>query len=148
MVAGYVNDVLAATPRQPSLILFSLGKHTYLKAIDMTKIGYPVPELPVGDLERARSYYCDRLGFEKAWALPEIAAVSRKGQATIFFRLSSLPIVPQSHWIYAEDLDGTFEEMQAAGATIVDPLSVKPWGMRQFTVRDPDGHQFHIHHDT
>ncbi|MBV9007680.1 MAG: VOC family protein [Verrucomicrobia bacterium] len=113
----------------------------------MTKIGHLVRELPVSDLEIARSYYCDKLGFNKAWALPEIAAVSRNGDAAIFFRLSSLPITPQSHWIYAEDLDGTFAEMQMAGAMIVEPLSVKPWGMRQFTVRDPDGHQFHVHHD-
>jgi catechol 2,3-dioxygenase-like lactoylglutathione lyase family enzyme len=112
----------------------------------MTMIGQPVPELPVADLERARNYYCASLGFEKRWALPEIAAVAREGLA-IFFRLSFLPITPQNHWIYAADLDTTFKEMQAAGAVIVDPISEKPWGLRQFTVRDPDGHQFYIHHD-
>ena len=113
---------------------------------NVTTIGQPVPELPVGDLERARNYYCDSLGFEKRWAFPEIAAVSRGG-VTIFFRLSSVSITPQNHWIYAENVDATFEEMRAAGAMIVDPISEKPWGMRQFTVRDPDGHQFYVHRD-
>jgi hypothetical protein len=52
-------------------------------------IGQPVPELPVSDLERARNYYCASLGFEKRWALPEIAAVAREG-AAIFFRLTDI----------------------------------------------------------
>ncbi len=112
----------------------------------MTKIGQPVPELPVSDLERARDYYCDSLGFERGWSFPEIVAVTR-GEVAIFFRLSPTLVTPQYHWIYAEDLDATFEEMQAAGAMIVDLISVKPWGLRQFTVRDPDGHQFYIHHE-
>lgn len=112
----------------------------------MTTIGQPVPELPVIDLEKARAYYCDCLGFERRWAFPEIAAVAR-GEVAIFFRLSPTPVTPQSHWIYAEDIDATFEEMRAAGAMIVEPVSEKPWRLRQFTVKDPDGHLFHVHCD-
>jgi hypothetical protein len=96
----------------------------------MTTIGQPVPELPVGDLNRARDYYCDKLGFKKEWALPEIAAVAR-GKIAIFFRLSTNSITPQSHWILADDVDATFAEMQANSAVIVDPISNKPWGLRQ-----------------
>jgi predicted enzyme related to lactoylglutathione lyase len=112
----------------------------------MTTIGQPVPELPVSDLDRARDYYCVKLGFKKEWALPEIAAVSR-GNIALFFRLSMKPIAPQNHWIFADDVDATFAEMRASGAVVVDPISNKPWGLRQFTIQDPDGHQFHVHHD-
>ena len=111
----------------------------------MTIISQPVPELPVKDLNRACDYYCDKLGFQRAWALPEIAAVARS-KAVIFFRLSPASITPQRHWIFADDVDATFE-MQARGVVIVDPISNKPWGLRQFTIQDPDGHQFFIHHD-
>jgi catechol 2,3-dioxygenase-like lactoylglutathione lyase family enzyme len=112
----------------------------------MTTIAQPVPELPVADLDKARAYYCDKLGFKNAWAHSEIAAVTRD-KATVFFRLSGQPIAPQRHWIFADDIDATFFEMQTSGALIVDQLSNKPWGLRQFTVQDPDGHQFYIHHD-
>ena len=30
---------------------------------------------------------------------------------------------------------------------MVDPLETKPWGLRQFTVKDPDGSLFHFHRD-
>lgn len=112
----------------------------------MTTVGQPVPELPVRDLNRARDYYCEKLGFKKEWALPEISAVSR-GKISIFFRLSPEPIPPQVHWIFADDVDATFAEMRTSEAIIADPISNKPWGLRQFTVQDPDGHQFHVHHD-
>jgi catechol 2,3-dioxygenase-like lactoylglutathione lyase family enzyme len=112
----------------------------------MTTIGQPVPELPVVDLNRATDYYCDKLGFKREWALPEIVAVAR-GKVVIFFRLSPPPIAPQCHWIFADDVDATFAEMRAGSAMIVDPISDKPWGLRQFTIQDPDGHKFYIHHD-
>lgn len=112
----------------------------------MTTIGQPVPELPVSDLERARDYYCGKLGFKREWELPEIAAASR-GKVAIFFRLSNPPITPQVHWMFAEDVDASYAEMQAGDARIVDPIANKPWGLRQFTIQDPDGHQFHVHHD-
>jgi catechol 2,3-dioxygenase-like lactoylglutathione lyase family enzyme len=112
----------------------------------MTTIGQPVPELPVSDLERARDYYCGKLGFKREWALPEIAAASR-GPVAIFFRLSKSPITPQTHWMFADDVDATYAEMQASGAVIADPIANKPWGLRQFTIQDPDGHRFHVHHD-
>jgi uncharacterized glyoxalase superfamily protein PhnB len=48
--------------------------------------------------------------------------------------------------VFAEDIDASYQELKAAGANIVDPLEMKPWGIRQFTVSDLDGHLFYIHH--
>jgi hypothetical protein len=33
-------------------------------------------------------------------------------------------------------------EFQDAGADIIDPVASRPYGMRDFVVRDPDGHRF------
>jgi uncharacterized glyoxalase superfamily protein PhnB len=111
-------------------------------------IGPPVPELPVEDVERAQRYYRDVLGFEIGWLEPgkEMGAVSR-GNAVIFFRRTTPPFAPAVHWVFAEDLDASYEELNAAGAKIVEPLEQKPWGMRQFRVEDPDGNRFYFHHD-
>ena len=111
----------------------------------MTYIGQPVPELPVNHLDRAARYYCERLGFTRQWAFPDIISISREDVA-IFFRLTDEAVIPQTHWIYSEDVDATFAEMEKSGADIVEPITDKPWGLRQFTIRDPDGHRFHIHH--
>ena len=41
-----------------------------------------------------------------------------------------------------EDPDELCAEYRQAGADIVDPVASRPSGMRDFVVRDPDGHRF------
>jgi uncharacterized glyoxalase superfamily protein PhnB len=112
-------------------------------------IGQPVPELPVADVERAQKHYRDSLGFEIRWLYPgkEIGAVSR-GNVAIFFRKRTPPFEPAIHWMFAAEIDAIYEELMSSGAQIVDPLEEKPWGLRQFTVKDVDGNLFHIHNDS
>ena len=114
----------------------------------LTSIGQLVPELPVADVERAQQYYRDTLGFEVAWLYEdkEIGAANR-GKVAIFFRKRKPPFEPAVHWVFAEDIDATYEELKALNANIVDPLEKKPWGLRQFTVQDLDGNVFYFHHD-
>jgi hypothetical protein len=48
----------------------------------------------------------------------------------------------QSAYVYVEDPDALCAEYRQAGADIVDPVLSRPNGMRDFVVRDPDGHRF------
>ena len=116
--------------------------------LELPTICQPVPELPVADVERAQQHYRDVLGFEIGWLQPgkEIGAVSR-GNVAIFFRKRQAPFEPAIHWIFANDIDATYEELRASGAKIVEPLEEKPWGLRQFTVDDLDGNRFYFHCD-
>ncbi len=108
----------------------------------------PVPELPVHDVRKAQAYYRDRLGFEIAWHNEggRIGAVAQ-GNCAIFLREVEGQITPCVHWVFAEDLDGTFAALEAQGAEIVGPPEDKPWGLRQFTVKDLHGHVYHFHRD-
>ena len=54
---------------------------------------------------------------------------------------------PVIHWVFAEDIDAFYQELKSLGANIVDPLEKKPWGLRQFTVKDLDSNLFYFHHD-
>jgi len=110
-----------------------------------TTLAPPVPELPVEDVERAQQHYRDALGFDISWLEDDIGAVSREPVA-IFFRRRSRPFEPAVHWIFAPDIDATYEELRSRGARIVEPLEKKPWGLRQFTVEDIDGNRFYFHH--
>ncbi|HEX3986552.1 MAG TPA: VOC family protein [Acidobacteriaceae bacterium] len=114
----------------------------------MSPIAPPVPELPVVDVERAQQYYRDVLGFAIAWLEPDkgMGAVVRP-PATIFLRRRTPPFEPAVHWIFAQDIDASYQDLQARGASIVEPLEKKPWGLRQFTIQDPDGNRFYFHHD-
>jgi uncharacterized glyoxalase superfamily protein PhnB len=99
-------------------------------------------------VERAQHHYRDALGFDIAWLHPggDIGAVSRD-DVPIFLRRRSRPFEPAVHWVYAAEIDATFEELQSLGARIVEPLERKPWGLRQFTVEDLDGNRFYFHAD-
>lgn len=112
----------------------------------MTVVGPPVPELPVADVVRAQEYYRDTLGFEIGWLDPGkgIGSASR-GPTVIFFRRRNPPFEPAVHWMYAEEIDATYQELKSSGANIVDLLEQKPWGLRQFTVEDLDGNIFYFH---
>jgi predicted enzyme related to lactoylglutathione lyase len=114
----------------------------------LSSFGPPTPELPVLDVERAQQHYRDVLGFEIGWLYPgkEIGAVSRD-RAVIFFRKKQPPFEPAIHWVFAEDIDALYQELKSLGANVVDPLETKPWGLRQFTVKDLDGNLFYFHHD-
>ena len=114
----------------------------------LTSIGQPVAELPVRDVERAQQHYRDALGFEIGWLYPgkEIGAVSR-GNVAIFFRKKTQPFEAAVHWVYADDIDATYDELKSSGANIGEPIENKPWGLRQFTVEDLVGNRFYFHHD-
>ncbi|MGE4161847.1 MAG: VOC family protein [Vicinamibacterales bacterium] len=116
--------------------------------VTRTAFSHPTPELPVESVERAQAHYRDALGFEIGWLYPggDIGAVSRDDVA-IFLRRRPMPFEPAVHWVFAEDIDATFEELNSRGARIVEPLEDKPWGLRQFTVEDIDGNRFYFHGD-
>ena len=111
-----------------------------------TNLAQPVPELPVADVEKAQKYYRDVLGFEIGWLYPDksIGAVSRDNIALFFSKSTGLP---NRHWIYAENIEATFDEMKARGEQIVEDLENKPWKPRQFSIKDPDGNKVTFHHE-
>jgi DNA-binding transcriptional MerR regulator len=47
--------------------------------------------------------------------------------------------------ITVDDVDAHYARSTGAGAQIVDPLSDKPWGVREYGARDPQGHLWCFH---
>jgi hypothetical protein len=87
-----------------------------------TKLGQPVPELRVADVEKAQIYYRDSLGFDIAWIDPDkiIGCVKRDDIAIFLSKCNNTS--PGSHWIFAVEVDATFKEMKARGARIVSAI--------------------------
>lgn len=106
------------------------------------------PELPVRDVRATQAWYRDRLGFEIAWYNEDgrIGAVAH-GDCALFFRQTEDAIPSHVTWIFADDIEAFHDHAKRAGAEITDPLGETSWGLRQFTIRDPDGHLIHVHHD-
>lgn len=43
-------------------------------------------------------------------------------------------------YVVVEDADAAYARAQAAGAVVVRPLQETPYGSREFSVKDPEGH--------
>jgi uncharacterized glyoxalase superfamily protein PhnB len=104
-----------------------------------------VPQLPVTDLAATQAWYRDVLGFEIAWAGSDFGAVWQD-RVEIFFARVARPAPGTCLCVRVEDADALCERYRGAGARIVSDIEDKPWGMREFTLQDPNGHWLRIGH--
>lgn len=105
-----------------------------------------MPRIPVTDMNRSIAYYQEALGFRLAWrhTAGHLACLAT-GDIELLLLVPWMgdgPPPPQSAYVYVEDPDQLCDEYRQAGADIVDPVASRPYGMRDFVVRDPDGHRF------
>ena len=50
--------------------------------------------------------------------------------------------------VLVDDVDSHYERARAGGATIIASLEDKPWGLRQYTAEDPEGHRWQFSQQT
>ena len=50
-------------------------------------------------------------------------------------------------YLVVDDVDAYWNEVRDLGVEVVAELTDKPWGMRQFGIRTPDGHRLMIGQD-
>lgn len=109
----------------------------------MVRLERIAPELPSGKLDNALAYYEKNLGFQVALRLPgnDYAIVERDHIAIhLFVDASSKPSAVGVH-IFTPDIDKLFSELQTSGAIIAQTIERKPWGNREFRVRDEFGNE-------
>lgn len=99
------------------------------------------PEIPVLDLQASLEHYQRKLGFETAMVLPDglYAIVERDGVALHLFAEESTKLRPVGVHIFTQGLDALHAELARRGASIAEGVVSRPWGARDFRVRDPSG---------
>ncbi|HEY5922089.1 MAG TPA: VOC family protein [Kofleriaceae bacterium] len=112
------------------------------------------PVVQVADVAAAIAYYRDTLGFEVDFVSGEppmharVSSGDRDGPTAVRIRL--VPFEGGGaradrgyFWIHVgRDLDGLFAKYRAAGVEIVSEPKRQPWGLRDFRVRDSNGHLY------
>jgi len=101
-----------------------------------------VPILAVKKLAASIAYYVDKLGFEKKWEWgdpPDFASVGRE-EVELFLSLNSQGGPGMWMSIFVQDIDALYEAYKKTGAIIRKPPADYPWGVREMTVEDLDGH--------
>lgn len=101
-----------------------------------------VPDIRTDRLEQSRAFYVDVIGMEVGMDLGWIVGLGSPDNETAQVQLmtadATAPVTPQMT-IEVGAIDEIYERAQAAGHEIVYPMTVEPWGVRRFFVRDPNG---------
>jgi predicted N-acetyltransferase YhbS/predicted enzyme related to lactoylglutathione lyase len=102
--------------------------------------------LAVADVTRTVSFYVDVLGFKQRWlwgSPPTFGCIGIDNVEVFLCQQPELATKVEGHMhsFFADvDIDALYAQHVAAGAPIVDPIENKPWGIREYTVRDPSGY--------
>jgi uncharacterized glyoxalase superfamily protein PhnB len=101
------------------------------------------PELPAVNLKLTLAYYEHKLGFRVAMLMPggDYAIVERDGIAIHLFQDPSRKHSPVGIHLFTNELEGLRDDFLERGARLSQDILRKPWGNRDFRVRDDFGNE-------
>ena len=108
-----------------------------------------VPVIATDDIRKALSYYINVLGFtfDFEYGEPVVYAGVKSGNVEIYFSydediatsIKEQRIRPEI-FIWLSDADKLFKEHVANGADVIESISDRPWGARQYVIKDINGY--------
>ena len=103
--------------------------------------------LAVKDLQTEADYYINKLGFDRDFIAPGWEFLSF-GDFKVMLGECSDEMTAEAtgnHSWYAhalvKNVDDIYQEFLGRGVMILSPIENKPWGIREFSVKTPDGHR-------
>lgn len=102
-----------------------------------------IPIFYVANVDTACDFYAGTLGFTRAFRYGTYAGI-RIGTREIHITDPGEPrqiVGAGSAYVICDDVDGYFQQITAAGATPRSAPQDRRYGMRDFSVLDPDGNQ-------
>ena len=108
-----------------------------------------IADLPVADVETAKSFYTDYLGlrteeFNLGW-VARYTSPDTGAHLQLVTRDATAPENPAIS-VMTDDVDAAYAQAQELGYEIVHPLTTEAWGVRRFFVRAPDGTVINVVH--
>jgi uncharacterized glyoxalase superfamily protein PhnB len=109
----------------------------------MSRLLRIAPELPAANLKAALAFYEHRLGFRVATHLPggDYAIVERDGIAIHLFQDAARKHSPVGVHLFTTELEGLRDDLLERGARLSQDIVRKPWGSRDFRLRDDFGNE-------
>ena len=111
-----------------------------------TDWNFLTPQLPVSDIRETQAYYRDVLGFKIAWIWREEYGAVYNGRTEIFFSREEGEIRPVCCFVRVDNADEVLAVYRERGVKIVEEIASHPYGMREFSIEDNNGHRFRIGH--
>jgi catechol 2,3-dioxygenase-like lactoylglutathione lyase family enzyme len=108
-----------------------------------------VPVIATSDVLGTVRYFEQTLGFQQQWIWgdPPVYAGIRAGGALLYLThdpelattIRERRLAPDI-FLWVSDIDSVYAHHRASRADIIEELSVRPWGVRQYVVREPNGY--------
>ncbi len=103
-----------------------------------------VPVFQVSDVSAAVEHYTKVFGFDEDFRWGEYAGICWAGGARLHlngFEAGRARLGHGAAYLFAPDVDSIYARIVAAGGRIDHPLGDQAYGMRDFSVLDPDGNR-------
>jgi len=101
-----------------------------------------VPQLPSLNLERTSQFYRQKLGFREVGRYPDLLLLKLDEQELHFWLTTDDSLGPTcSCYLRVQGIELLHEKYAAVPGLLRagDALAVRPWGMKEFYILDPDG---------
>jgi uncharacterized glyoxalase superfamily protein PhnB len=100
-----------------------------------------MPELPLSDVAAGVVHYRDVLGFEVNYSQHDLGVMDRDEMRVLLIARSARHTGIGSCTFYVTNADVLHAELTARGADVQGPPVSRPWGLREFSVLDPEGNR-------
>ncbi len=108
------------------------------------------PQLFTTNMERAARFYAEELGFGVRFLFgdPPVYAQFSRDAVHLNMRFVSAPVLDReaaergellAAYLEVDDVEGLYREFAGKDVDFYLRLTTKPWGLKGFIVRDPDG---------
>jgi catechol 2,3-dioxygenase-like lactoylglutathione lyase family enzyme len=100
-----------------------------------------LPALPFDDVPAAIAYYRDTLGFRINYQQDDLGVMDRDRITVLLIARTERHKGIGSFTAYVAQADALYAELESKGARLEGPPVSRPWGLRDFTVLDPEGNR-------
>ena len=100
-----------------------------------------LPQLPFDDVAAAVVYYRDVLGFRVNYQQLDLGVMDRDDITVLLIARTERHSGIGSAYVYVEDADALYAELQRKNANVEGEPVSHPWGLRDFGVVDFEGNQ-------
>ena len=100
-----------------------------------------MPELPCGDVPAAVRHYREVLGFSVNYEQDDLGVMERDEVSLLLIARTPQHGGIGSAYFYVRDVDALYAELVGSGAGVQGEPVSHPWGLREFSVLDPDGNR-------
>ncbi len=112
-----------------------------------------IAQLRTTDIEASIRFYTEVLGLDLAFRYQDFYAGIRAGAQMFHLKRVDAPdpsiayVTAQEHfhlYLETDDAEALAEALTIQGVAFALPVEDKPWGMREFAIRDDQGHTLYF----